>query len=109
MFITNDIAILSPYFYWLFSMLTRMAQKLAMVGLIDMASSGGQNPHHDSYQNPSKPTCSSWNPHHLGLLVTKIPKKTLKNMAELNLRGAELDAAMLETIKDALQAEIPKG
>jgi hypothetical protein len=30
-------------------------------------------------------------------------------MAELNLRGAELDAAMLETIKDALQAEIPKG
>ena len=59
-------------------MLTRMAQKLAMVGLIDMASSGGQNPHHDSYQNPSKPTCSSWNPHHLGLLVTKIPKKGLK-------------------------------
>ena len=30
-------------------------------------------------------------------------------MAELNLRGAELDAAMLETIKDALQAEIPIG
>jgi len=24
-------------------------------------------------------------------------------MAELNLRGAELDAAMLETMKDALQ------